>query len=179
MDLINSDDNMDELFGITEYNNNKIRFHIFDDLQRFNLIENGNDHNIEFIEENSNVIIKASRIENGRVTKDISYPATKELTIALTKDVGDEFDKNALYQFKKIYEMCLKPECDKHIFRNGKRQTFKGSLLVFRGIDERIKNSRKFKYLETVITGLGYKDIALQPLIIPPDASDQLKRVFI
>ena len=50
MDLINSDDNMDELFGITEYKDNKIRFHIFGDLQRFNLIENGTNHNIEFIE---------------------------------------------------------------------------------------------------------------------------------
>ena len=107
MDLINSDDNMDELFGITEYKDNKIRFHIFDDLQRFNLIENGSDHNIEFIEEDGKVIIKASRIENGTVKEDISYPATRELMIALTKDVGDEFDKNALHQYKKIYEMCL------------------------------------------------------------------------
>ena len=49
MDLINSDDNINELFGIPEYNNNEIRFHIFDDLQRFNLIENGSYHNIEFI----------------------------------------------------------------------------------------------------------------------------------
>ena len=40
--------------------------------------------------------------------------------IALTKDVGDEFDKNALYQFKNIYEICLKPKCDKHIIRIGK-----------------------------------------------------------
>ena len=39
--------------------------------------------------------------------------------IALTKDVGDEFDKNALYQYKKIYETCLKPEWDNHIFRIG------------------------------------------------------------
>ena len=75
MDLINSDDNqdqrselsMDELFGITEYKDNKIRFHIFDDL-RFNLIENGSDHNIEFIKED-HVIIKASRIEKGTVKK--------------------------------------------------------------------------------------------------------------
>ena len=42
-----------------------------------------------------------------------------------------------------------------------------------------MKTSRKFKYLTDVTKGEGYKDIALQPLIIPPDASDQLKRVFI
>ena len=40
-------------------------------------------------------------------------------------------------------------------------------------------NKRKFKYLSNVIKRDGYKDIALQPIIIPPDASDQLKRVFI
>ena len=120
MNLINSHNNMDELFGITGYKDNRIRFHIFDDLQRFNLIENHNDHNIEFIEEGNKVIIKASRIENGTVKKNISFPARRELMIALTKDVSDEFDKNALYQFKKIYDICLKPECDKHIFKIGK-----------------------------------------------------------
>ena len=38
MDLINSEDQIDILFVITKYKENKIRFHIFDDLQRFNLI---------------------------------------------------------------------------------------------------------------------------------------------
>ena len=42
-----------------------------------------------------------------------------------------------------------------------------------------MKNSKKFKFLTDVIKGSGYKDIALQPIMIPPDASDQLKRVFI
>ena len=42
-----------------------------------------------------------------------------------------------------------------------------------------MKNSRKFKYLKDVIKGDGYKNIALQPIMIPPDASNQLKRVFI
>ena len=87
---------MDELFCITEYKDNTIRFHIFDDLQTFNLIENGSDHNIELIEEGNKIIIKASRIKNGIVKKNISYPATTELMIALTKDVGDKFDKNSL-----------------------------------------------------------------------------------
>ena len=95
MDLINSDDNMDKLFGITEYNNNKIRFHIFDYLQRFNLIYNGSDHNIEFIDKNNTIIIRASRIGKKTVKKNISYPTTNKLMIDLTKDVCDEFDKNA------------------------------------------------------------------------------------
>ena len=60
MNLANSDDNINELFKITEYKDNKICFNIFDDLQRFNLIENGSDHNIEFIEED-NVIFKACK----------------------------------------------------------------------------------------------------------------------
>ena len=179
MDLINSDDNMDGLFGITEYKDNKIRFHIFDDSQRFNLIENDSDHNIELIEEDNNVIIKASRIENGTVKKDISYPATKELMIAITKDVGDKFDKKSLNQFKKIYEICLKPKCDKHIFRIGKGRPSKDHYRFLEAIDERMTNSRKFKYLEKVIKGLGYNDIALQPIHILRDASDQFKRIFV
>ena len=50
MNLVNSNDQVNELFGITKYKDNNIRFHIFDDLQRFNSIENGTNHNIEFIE---------------------------------------------------------------------------------------------------------------------------------
>ena len=42
-----------------------------------------------------------------------------------------------------------------------------------------MKNSKNFKYLTDVIKGLGYKDIALQPITIPLDASDQLKRIFV
>ena len=99
--------------------------------------------------------------------------------IALTKDVGDEFDKNALYQFKKIYDICLKLECDKHIFIIGKGRSSKNHNNFLDAINEIMKNSRKFKYLTEVIKGSGYKDIALQPIMIPPDASDQLKRVFI
>ena len=42
-------------------------------------------------------------------------------------------------------------------------------------------NIRKFnEYLkERIKIELGYKDIPLQPKMIPPDASDELKRVFI
>ena len=41
-------------------------------------------------------------------------------------------------------------------------------------------NIRKFnQYLkDTIKIGLGYKDIALKSIIIPPDASDQSNRVF-
>ena len=41
-----------------------------------------------------------------------------------------------------------------------------------------MKNSRKFKYFKNVIKKDGYKDIALQPIHIPLDDIDQLKRVF-
>ena len=59
--------------------------------------------------------------------------------IALTKDVGDEFDKNALYQYKKIYETCLKPECDKHIFKIGKGGPSKNHYSCLEVIEERMK----------------------------------------
>ena len=49
INLIESDDNMDELFGITEYENDIICFHIFEDLFKQKIIEKGIDHKIEFI----------------------------------------------------------------------------------------------------------------------------------
>ena len=41
-------------------------------------------------------------------------------------------------------------------------------------------NIRKFnEYLKDTITiGLGYKDIALKPIMVPIDTSDQMSRVF-
>ena len=95
------------------------------------------------------------------------------------KMYGDEFDKNALYQFKKIYEICLKTECDKHIVRIGQNRPSKDHYRFWDAIDERTKHSRIVKYLTDVIKEEGYKDIAVKHLIIPPDASYQLKRIFI
>ena len=41
-------------------------------------------------------MIKASETKTGIVMKDILFPLIRELMIALTKDVGYDFDKNAL-----------------------------------------------------------------------------------
>ena len=68
--------------------------------------------------------------------------------IALTKYVGDEFDKNALYQFKKIYEICLKPECDKHIFRIRKGRFSKDHYRFVEVIDERMKTVENLNILK-------------------------------
>ena len=65
------------------------------------------------------------------------------------------------------------------LFQNRKRQTIKGSLPFLDAIDERITNSRQFKNLTDVIKGSGYKDLALQPITIPPDCDDQLKSIFV
>ena len=94
---------MDELFGITEYKDDIILFHIFEDLYNHKLIEKGIDHKIEFIEEIDGhveqtfmkTLIKASRTKDGIVIKDISFLATRKLMIAFTKDVGGDFDTNA------------------------------------------------------------------------------------
>ena len=53
MDLINSDDNIDEMFGISVFNDGVIRFRIYADLKHNNLIENDIDHKIELIEDNN------------------------------------------------------------------------------------------------------------------------------
>ena len=40
--------------------------------------------------------------------------------------------------------------------------------------------SRKYnEYLKIVIKGEGYNNIALHPIVIPPNADDQLKRIFV
>ena len=117
INLIETDDNMDQLFCITKYKDDIICFHIFEDLYKFKSIEKGIDHKIEFIEEidgrvNQTIIrtlIKSSRTKDGLVIKNISFPATRELMIALTTDVGIDFDKNALDQYKIILRVCLKP----------------------------------------------------------------------
>ena len=61
IDLIESDKNMKELFGITMYKDEIIRFHIYEDFYNHKLIEKGIDHKIEFIEEIDRTLIKASR----------------------------------------------------------------------------------------------------------------------
>ena len=80
IDLINSDDNIDELFCISVFNDGVIRFRIYTDLKN-NLIENVIDHKIEFIKQNNQTFIKASQIEKGEITNEKEYPATKELMI--------------------------------------------------------------------------------------------------
>ena len=101
MDLINSDDNMDELFGISIFNDVVICFRIYADLQRNNLIEHGIDYKIKFIEDNDETYVKASRFEHGDVTNKKKYPATKELMITLIKDVGNDVDRNLLEQYRR------------------------------------------------------------------------------
>ena len=55
---------MDELFGITMYQDDIIRFHIFSDLYKHKFIEKGIDQKIEFIEEIDRTLIKASRTKD-------------------------------------------------------------------------------------------------------------------
>ena len=191
IDLIESDENMDELFGITMYKDDIIRFHIFLDLYKHKLIEKGIDHKIEFIEEKDQgsgmnavidrTLIKASRTQDKIVIKDISFPATKELMIALTKDVGIDFDKNALEQYRLILGVCLKPELDTHIFKIPIGRPSNNHIDFINSIEEKLKTSRKFdEFLKNRIKiGLGYKDIAFQPIVIPPNADEQYKRIFI
>ena len=112
IDLINDDG--DQLFGLI-IDNQHIRFKIYYDLLHNNLIES--DHEIEIIEELDRTLIKANRIQDHKIIKDISFPATRNLVFALTKDVGIDFDKNALEQARLLLAVCLKTELDKVIFK--------------------------------------------------------------
>ena len=48
-------------------------------------------------------------------------------------------------------------------------------------IQKQLSNSKLFnEYLKKVVKyGKGHKDIALQPIVISPNADDQLKRIFV
>ena len=96
IDLINSDGNMDKLFGISVFNDGVFRFRIYTDIKNNNLIENDIDHKIELIEDDNETYVKASRVKKGEVTNETEYPATKESIITLTKDVGNDIDINVL-----------------------------------------------------------------------------------
>ena len=126
-------------------------------------------------------IIKASRTKDGRVIKDFSFSATSELMIALTKDVGGDFNQNALEQYKIILRVCLKPELDKHIFKIPYGRLSKINIYFTEFIEHKLNTTRKInEYLKDKIKfGLGYKDIALQPIVIPSIADDKLKRIFV
>ena len=126
-------------------------------------------------------LIKASRTKDGRVIKDISFPAARGLMIALTKDVGGDFLKSALEQYKIILRVFLKPELDKHIFKIPYGRPSKNHIHFTESIEHKLDTTRKFnEYLKDRIKfGLGFKDIALQPIVIPLNADDQLKRIFV
>ena len=48
-------------------------------------------------------------------------------------------------------------------------------------IEDKFNTTRKFNeyFKDRIKFELGYKNIALQPIIIPPNADDQLKRIFV
>ena len=148
-----------------------------------NLIEEGTDHHHEIIEHPEYTEIKAIRIETeARTVNEIKFPATKELLIALTKDIGIDYDSppSFLEQYLSILSVCLKPELDKCIFKPGPENPVKRNAFL-ESIKERLNNSKNFNdYLSKRIKkGLGYRDLALQPIIIPPNSNEQLRRVFV
>ena len=89
-----------------EYKDNIILSKIFDYLKRFILIKISYDHNIEYIKQK--IKLSSELVEQKKIVKKyISFLATGKLMIALTKDVGHELDKIALYQFKKYMMFTL------------------------------------------------------------------------
>ena len=101
--------------------------------------------------------------------------------IALTKNVGGDFNKNALEQYKIILRVCLKPELDKYIFKIPYGRPSQNYIHYTESRENKLNTTRKFnEYLKDRIKfEIGYKDIALQPIVIQPNADDKLKRIFV
>ena len=68
----------------------------------------------------------------------------------------------------------MKPELDKHIFKVQTGRPSNNHIKFRESIDDKMFNIRKFnEYLKDRIKiGLGYKDIALQPITFPPDCDN-------
>ena len=164
------------MFGISVFNDVVIRFRIYTDLIINNLIENDIDHKIELIDDDNKTYVKATRLERGNVTNKRKYPATKEMIITLTKIVGNDININIFEQLRRLMNVCLKTELDKHIFKVLTGRPSKNHIKFRESIDDKMFNIRKFnEYLKDRIRiGLSYKYIAFKPIMMPPDASDHM-----
>ena len=67
--------------------------------------------------------------------------------IALTKDIGINFDKNALEQYRIIIGVCLKPELDEHILKIPKGRPSNNHINFINSIEEKLNTTRKFNEL--------------------------------
>ena len=72
-------------------------------------------------------------------------------------------------------------ELDKHIVKIPYGRPSKIHIHFTESIAHKLNTTKKFnEYLKDRIKfGLGYNNIALQPIVIPPNADDQLKRIFV
>ena len=92
----------------------------------------------------------------------------------LINNVGNEIDINILEQYRRLFAVCLKPDLDKHIYKVTTGRLSKIHIKFKESIDDKMFNIRKFNEYrkDRIKIRLGYKDIALQPITIPPNCDD-------
>ena len=177
-----SEGNRDEILGIYVYKDEHYRFAIYDQLSEHKLLLE--DHHIDFIDEVDQMYVVAKRLNTD---KSIKVLATENLVEILTKNVGEDFDANTQIQFIDIIRVCLGEEIKKYFLKRKQGHPTKKENEIM-GL---INQSRKSEILIKHKIGFGinpfkdslninsYKELANQPIIIPPSTSDQLRRCLI
>jgi hypothetical protein len=103
---------------------------------------------------------------------------TESLLALLTKDTVST-DNNANSQYMRILKACVGPELRTLVYERGRGHPTASEREVL----SEFKTIRKFNELiklsKLVSIGKGYRDMAHDRIIIPPDASSQLHRVFV
>jgi len=110
------------------------------------------------------------------------FPATKELVHILTHDIPYDLNmRNEFDIFKKLLNRCCKMEFDTYVYRDQGGRYPKECKLFRQEFLDFVKNSNKHKTVIPEVKKIeGYGLIAMkQPIFLPSNANDQLKRLFI
>jgi len=178
----------DKVFGLVRYRDEDddrimYKFGIIEDFEKTKDSKNQllyyyGDHEITFDVEVQ--FINAMRTtESSGAIEQKEYPLTKNVMLFLTRDLSETFvkggqvDENAKVIYKDIVNFCIGRELAK--IKKSKSPLRDSMLDIFR-------KNQKFKDLLSPLymyKGEGYKTMAIKPIVISPNKSEQLNRLLV
>ena len=188
IDMVNK--GTDDVFGLVMYNSGDDTVFKFGVLETFEQIEDSKgeqlylcgDHEITFDVELQMIEIMRTTVirGGGRGPHDKrDFPLTHNVMLYLTKDIsttyvkGGQVDENAKAVYKDIIKFAIGRELEKV----KKSKSPRRAELV-----ELFRKNQKFKDVLAPVylyKGDGYKAMAMKPVVISPDKSEQFKRLMI
>jgi hypothetical protein len=173
--FLSSTENRDTLFGLvksSEHQSDTFKFGVMDLFEDRGLLVA--PHEIEIAQNVDGEWVVIARRGGERE----ELPLTESLLALLTKDT-QSIDRNANSQYMRLLKLCIGPELKTLVYERGRGRPSASERQVL----AEFKTIRKFNELisisKFVSTGQGYRDMARERIIIPPDASSQLHRVFV